>query len=667
MVDSPTVDEQPATRRSIRSCRLSTVKSKPPVEKPVEEPIADDNEFEEEEEEDPSDLFQVGDILWARVVGNPWWPALVYGSYYEDKIHTKIMKTARRGKRRAYFVYFFGPDFEYAWLQTNALMPYAGLEDFIRHAETSIQNASRRGEQGALANRFELKVTGSKRADWDKAIEEANEALKLSREERVKNFEELLKKILKNAEENKSTKRRHSSGTARPSRRTLSPSSSGNKSTTRSSVKRQKTSITPLIASTTLLHVGLPTLTKREEKRLINDLLTHPKGENFKLNEAQAFACQLARNIIKENSHYDMSCVQIEWFYGKTQLKRKQVDDDIPDSSIFDILENGFQIGDMVWAKLNGLTWWPAFVYGCFSDDGNYVKVISKPGLPTKKQYFIYSFGSHFKYLWVHEACLHRYEGLDEFLVYSEQKAKQASTKQVEEKIRKKFKINISEELHPFWKQAINEANELLTLPTNMRMSAFQKIVHRFIDETKNSVTYQIKEQVPLCDNSNDEVQQELRSRLLQVATTNELDNDVVVLRLNSSTRPSSVSLTAAIRHFLDKGLPSLTLYEEICLVNQLIHHRSGASLTFTDAQLYVEQYVIRIALRNFRHKMLYVQSDYFYDFLLKYPQIILKHRQWFQDFQPTLMPTNTDRIHLKKWQLATILHAHWNLERRLY
>ena len=97
MVDSPTVDEQPASeiciicaprflylsilaRRSIRSCRLSTVKPKPVVEKPVEEPISHDNEFEEEEEEeDPSDVFQVGDILWARVVGNPWWPALVYG------------------------------------------------------------------------------------------------------------------------------------------------------------------------------------------------------------------------------------------------------------------------------------------------------------------------------------------------------------------------------------------------------------------------------------------------------------------------------------------------------------------------------------------------------------------------------------------------------------
>ena len=64
-------------------------------------------------------------------------------------------------------------------------------------------------------------------------------------------------------------------------------------------------------------------------------------------------------------------------------------------------------------------------------------------------------------------------------------------------------------------KQAMDEANELLTLPRDVRMSAFQKIVHRFIDETKSAVTYRIREQVPLCDNSNDEVQRGLQVIIL--------------------------------------------------------------------------------------------------------------------------------------------------------
>ncbi len=48
----------------------------------------------------------------------------------------------------------------------------------------------------------------------------------------------------------------------------------------------------------------------------------------------------------------------IRFYLDKDQSKRKQFDDDnIAESSIFDILENEFQIGDLVWAKLNGFSW----------------------------------------------------------------------------------------------------------------------------------------------------------------------------------------------------------------------------------------------------------------------------------------------------------------------
>lgn len=39
-----------------------------------------------------------------------------------------------------YFVYFFGPDFEYSWTDAHTLIPYSGLEEFIKHAEISVQN-----------------------------------------------------------------------------------------------------------------------------------------------------------------------------------------------------------------------------------------------------------------------------------------------------------------------------------------------------------------------------------------------------------------------------------------------------------------------------------------------------------------------------------------------
>lgn len=41
------------------------------------------------------------------------------------------------------------------------------------------------------------------------------------------------------------------------------------------------------------------------------------------------------------------------------QLKRKEHDDDddISEASIFDILDDDFQIGEIVWAKLTGFSW----------------------------------------------------------------------------------------------------------------------------------------------------------------------------------------------------------------------------------------------------------------------------------------------------------------------
>ena len=63
-------------RLSKRPSRLSTLKSKPNIVIKEEEPIVDNNDIDLE---DPPESFQVGDIVWLRVPGNPWWPALIYG------------------------------------------------------------------------------------------------------------------------------------------------------------------------------------------------------------------------------------------------------------------------------------------------------------------------------------------------------------------------------------------------------------------------------------------------------------------------------------------------------------------------------------------------------------------------------------------------------------
>jgi hypothetical protein len=194
-------------------------------------------------------------------------------------------------------------------------------------------------------------------------------------------------------------------------------------------------------------------------------------------------------------------------------------------------------------------------------------------------------------------------------------------------------------------------------------LSALSDITKQTIINKRFEVTSKIVEKTKSTFSSNS-----TRKETNEIDQSSEnQDNDLVIVQINTPIQSSSVSLTTAIRQFLDKGIPSLTICEEIRLVNELMNHSLGSLLTLTDAQLYFKQYVINVASKNYNHQMLFVQCDYFYDFLLKYPQIILKHRQWFKDFKQTLMPINSDKIHLKKWQLATLLHAHMNLEQRFH
>jgi hypothetical protein len=41
--------------------------------------------------------------------------------------------------KRLFFVYFYGKYLEYSWISTRWLLKYAGLSNFIQHAETAVQ------------------------------------------------------------------------------------------------------------------------------------------------------------------------------------------------------------------------------------------------------------------------------------------------------------------------------------------------------------------------------------------------------------------------------------------------------------------------------------------------------------------------------------------------
>ncbi|UJR31781.1 hypothetical protein I4U23_019259 [Adineta vaga] len=142
-----------------------------------------------------ADLYEPGDIVWCKLGGFPWWPALIYRCSSEGGIHTKTLNSNNKPKR-LFFVYFYGKYLEYSWISTRWLLKYAGLSNFIQHAEAAVQQAATKSEQQELANRYQLKVSMKKRVQWDEAIELADRALTMSKEERIDEFNDLLKEAL---------------------------------------------------------------------------------------------------------------------------------------------------------------------------------------------------------------------------------------------------------------------------------------------------------------------------------------------------------------------------------------------------------------------------------------------------------------------------------------
>lgn len=99
-----------------------------------------------------------------------------------SKSSYELILDSNNKPKRLFFVYFYGKYLEYSWISTRWLLQYAGLSNFIQHAEAAVQQveifflsfnivpiflqAATKSEQQELANRYQLKVSIKKRVQW---------------------------------------------------------------------------------------------------------------------------------------------------------------------------------------------------------------------------------------------------------------------------------------------------------------------------------------------------------------------------------------------------------------------------------------------------------------------------------------------------------------------
>lgn len=130
--------------------------------------------------------FNVGDLVWAKVSGHPWWPCIIsnphlsltttikdYVESKTDQTHVKTVGASNRQKSM-YYVEFFGPSIEHAWVFESCLSEYKGVEAFKSYALDQVNQQTNKSVKEKLTEKYQLKVTLPKRDQWEKALREAD-------------------------------------------------------------------------------------------------------------------------------------------------------------------------------------------------------------------------------------------------------------------------------------------------------------------------------------------------------------------------------------------------------------------------------------------------------------------------------------------------------------
>lgn len=125
--------------------------------------------------------YSVGDLVWSKVSGYPWWPCMVSA---DPLLHSYTKLKGQRKSARQYHVQFFGDAPERAWIFEKSLVPFQGEGQFEQLCQESARQAPTKAEKIKLLK----PIAGRLRAQWEAGLCQAAEAAGLSLEERRAKF-----------------------------------------------------------------------------------------------------------------------------------------------------------------------------------------------------------------------------------------------------------------------------------------------------------------------------------------------------------------------------------------------------------------------------------------------------------------------------------------------
>lgn len=127
--------------------------------------------------------YNLGDLVWAKVSGHPWWPCMISNSELSptstkndgknENVYFRLIGGSK--PKRSYYVQFFGPSVEHAWVPEGNIISYQGLQEFKVYSQQQIDKAMSKSAKDKMSEKFSLsKIAPNKREEWEQAIAEAD-------------------------------------------------------------------------------------------------------------------------------------------------------------------------------------------------------------------------------------------------------------------------------------------------------------------------------------------------------------------------------------------------------------------------------------------------------------------------------------------------------------
>ncbi|KAF4796520.1 histone-lysine N-methyltransferase NSD2 isoform X5 [Turdus rufiventris] len=121
--------------------------------------------------------YNIGDLVWSKVSGFPWWPCMVSA---DPVLHAYTKLKGQKKSFRQYHVQFFGDAPERAWIFEKSLVPFKEKDQFEQLCQESARQALTKAEKIKMLK----PVSGKLRPQWEMGVKQASEAVGMTVEER---------------------------------------------------------------------------------------------------------------------------------------------------------------------------------------------------------------------------------------------------------------------------------------------------------------------------------------------------------------------------------------------------------------------------------------------------------------------------------------------------